>query len=89
MRRRYQCLRCGLPSPTQQDGSCRYSRWGHEWAPTTAPTELQREYDERALGHECPECRVPSGESCKGRRGRLLVRTHILRRLAVQAELGL
>ena len=91
MAKGFQCMKCALRSSTNARTGCRLSQDGvHEWVPLLPPNELQARADVVALGVRCRECREPAGKPCRARgRRKLLVRTHILRRLAVQAELGL
>ena len=88
---RFHCLKCGVRAVTAHDLGCQVSRGGvHEWAPLLPPTDLQARADVVALGVRCRECHEPAGQPCRARvRRKLLVRTHIWRRLAVRAELGL
>ena len=86
MAKGYQCMKCALRSSTNARKRCGQGG-DHEWVPLLPPTELQRRADEVALGIRCRE---PAGKPCRGRGPRkLLVRTHVLRRCAVAAELGL
>ena len=88
----YQCLTCGRR--VKEIKARRRCDQGHglthEWAERNPPSELQVRADVVALGVVCPECRAPAGAPCRSRGPRkLLERTHVLRRCAVQVELGL
>ena len=90
--RGYQCLTCGRR--VAEINARRRCDQGHgrthEWAERNPPSELQARADVVGLQVVCPECREPAGAPCRSRGPRKeLERTHILRRCAVQAELGL
>ena len=85
----FQCLKCARFASTPIRRRCGQGG-DHEWDPLLPPTELQRRADVVAKTVSCPECREPAGAPCRSRGPRTrLVRTHVLRRCAVQAELGL
>ena len=88
----YQCLWCGRRvAETNARRRCDQGHGRtHEWAPLEPPSELQARADVVALEVVCPECRAPAEQPCRGRGPRLVLeRTHVLRRCAVAAELGL
>ena len=90
MAKGYQCMKCARRSSTNARKRCGLGGGDHEWVPLLPPTDLQARADVVALRVRCRECREPAGKPCRGSGPRkLLERTHILRRTAVQAELGL
>ena len=92
MAKGYQCLTCGRFAETNARRRCDQGHGGtHEWAPLEPPTELQRARGRGGPGgSSVGSVARQRGAPCRGRGPRkLLERTHILRRCAVQAELGL